>query len=281
MEYPGASLRGDASAAEKSWRLADWAAAYRNERAINTEVYKRFDGLARSPEWLSRHRDWVEANHWGFGDRALHHMWRLLLEHLASQRSVVRCIEIGVFKGQVISLWGLIAARQHLRITIAAVSPFSGSSVRLIRDRAINKLLKIVHPGYREAVLAGNIYPNGDYLEDCRRIFSEFDLNFDMVEAIQGFSTDTTILSSLAERSFDLIYIDGDHSKEGAMHDVRSFAPKVSLGGMLVMDDASLSLEMDLPYRGRPGPSKAAELLPSLGFRNILNVGHNRIFQKV
>ncbi len=280
MDITMTTLQGGA-VPPRDRRLEDWIAAYRNERAANTGIYWQFDDLARQPDWLAAHRDWVEANKWGFGDRALHHMWHLVLEDLAARKRCVACLEIGVFRGQIISLWALIAAQRRFSVSIAALSPFSGSGLPVIQNRLANKLLKIVSRRFRNEAIAGNIYPDRDYLADCKRVFSQFGLDFGQVEVTRGLSTDAAMLASLEGRVFDLIYIDGDHTEEVAAQDVQNFAPKVAPGGILVMDDAALSLESDLPYRGLPGPSKAGDLLPSLGFTNILNIGHNRVFRKL
>lgn len=273
--------RPGAGAAPPHRMLDDWVMEYRNERDANTAIYWDFDRLARQPGWLASHRDWVELNKWGFGDRALHHMWYLILDHLIKSEVQPSCLEIGVFKGQIISLWALIAARLNAPLRIAALSPFSGSASPVIKNRIVRKLLKTVSRKYREDAIAGNLYGAGDYLADCRRIFDEFGLDFDQVEILRGFSNDAKLLAGLSARAFGLIYVDGDHSEAGALGDVHNFAPKVVPGGFIVMDDAALSVESDLPYRGRPGASMAADLLPSLGFENILNVGHNRVFRKL
>jgi hypothetical protein len=260
--------------------LAGWIAEYRNERAANNDIFRLFGELTRQTDWLSSHRDWVEANNWGFGDRPFHHMWRLILQHLAERGGPVACLEIGVFKGQVVSLWSLIGDRCRIPLRITAVSPFAGSSAPAPRNRLIQNLLAAVSRRYRDEWTAGNLYERRDYLADCKRIFDQFGLDFSEVEVVRGFSTDQAVLDSLAGRVFDLVYIDGDHSEEVATHDVKSFAPKVVPGGFIVMDDASLTLDIDLHYRGRPGATKAAELLPSMGFVNVLNVGHNRVYQR-
>jgi hypothetical protein len=276
---PSASRQADTLPPD-DWRLADWVENYRNERTVNTDIFRLFDQLARQPDWLAQHRSWVEAHKFGYGDRALHHMWHLIIEHLGRREGPVSCLEIGVFKGQIISLWALIEAKRRIPVKITALSPFSGSAVPVIRNRFVRKIARIVSQRYRAAWIAGNIYDAGRYLEDCKHIFEQFELDFSQVELVKGLSTDPVCLAALAGRFFDVIYIDGDHSVAVAMHDVTTFAPKVAPGGILVMDDAALSLEMDLAYRGRPGPSEAAKLLPSLGFTNILNIGHNRVFQK-
>lgn len=260
--------------------LSDHVARYQNSRECNTRIYKELDALSYHWPWLSNHRAWVETQQWGFGDRAFHAMWYLILSHLGQRSSAIRCLEIGVYKGQVISLWSLISQHIGVQLQISALSPFSGAPGTIHKNRLFRAIRKRLDRRFRYEIEAGNLYPNRDYFADCEKIFSEFDLDFGKVEIFRGFSTDTNILSSLGDRQFDVIYIDGDHTEEIATHDVKVFAPKVAKGGVLVMDDASLFLEMDVPYRGRLGSSKASELLPAMGFQNILNVGHNRVFLK-
>ena len=260
--------------------LSDHVARYQNSREYNTRIHRDLDAMTYRWPWLSDHRTWVEAQEWGFGDRAFHAMWYMILSHLGQRSSDIRCLEIGVYKGQVISLWSLISQQMGVPLQISALSPFYGISGKTNEHRLFRAIRKRLDRKFRDELESGNFYPKRDYLADCETIFGEFDLDFGKVEILRGFSTDTTILSSLDERQFDVIYIDGDHTEEIATHDVTVFAPKVAKGGVLVMDDASLFLEMDLSYRGRLGPSKASELLPAMGFQNILNVGHNRVFQR-
>ena len=40
---------------------------------------------------------------------------------------------------------------------------------------------------------------------------------------------------------FDLATIDGDHSEEGAMRDLRNVAPRIASGGLLLFDDLTNS----------------------------------------
>jgi hypothetical protein len=55
----------------------------------------------------------------------------------------------------------------------------------------------------------------------------------------------------------------------------------VTKGGFLVADDAGCGLPGTSFWKGHEAVSRAAEILPSLGFVNILNVGHNRIYERV
>lgn len=278
MDWSSESSPADATTA-RGRRLSDWIREYRNDRSCNTAVYRTFAELAHEPRWLDEHLDWVEANDWGSHDLASHHMWRLILEHLSARDGPVRCLEIGVFKGPVISLWTLIGAQLGFAVEVTALGPFWRAPLELTRLPAPGTVRGNVSPLYRHPRISASVASN-EYVADCKRIFDRFGLDFCDVEAVRGFSSDETVLRAFEGRSFDLIFIDGAHSEVSARRDVANFAAKVARGGLLVMGHASLSLEMDVPYRGLFGPSRAADGVCVKGFRNILNVGHNRIFQK-
>ncbi len=47
------------------------------------------------------------------------------------------------------------------------------------------------------------------------------------------------------------------------------------------MDDASWYLEGTTFWKGHEEVSRAAEIIEDLWFKNILNIGHNRVYQKI
>jgi hypothetical protein len=77
------------------------------------------------------------------------------------------------------------------------------------------------------------------------------------------------------------VYVDGDHTYQGALHDFVTFGPKVAPGGWLVADDAGQDLSGSAFWKGHEAVTRAAQVLPSLGFRNVLNVGHNRVYERM
>jgi hypothetical protein len=46
------------------------------------------------------------------------------------------------------------------------------------------------------------------------------------------------------------------------------------------MDDAACFLPGKTFWKGRESVSKACETIPSPGFKNVLNVGHIRLYQR-
>lgn len=252
--------------------------AYANTAAINEALHAEFTELTDRTEFLKRHRDWVEENRWGYGDRAFHHMWRLLIEDLAQRFSPIRALEIGVYKGQTISLWAWIAAQRELAVEIAAISPFEGNEKPAPRWQ--KSLRKRLDPAYRRAARDRNLHPIDDYLARTCEIFEAFDLNFGAVRAIRGLSNDPAVSAQVKGMRLALLYIDGDHSLEVARSDIATYAPLVEAGGYLVLDDAGCFLPGETFWKGIESVSQAAEEIPALGFKNIINIGHNRIYRK-
>jgi hypothetical protein len=253
-------------------------AAYRHEAAHNEAIYAEFTRLTDTLPFLKEHRDFVEKNQWGFGDRAFHYMWLLILKQVSRPGAAVRALEIGVYKGQVVSLWALIGRHLGLDVDITGISPFAGNVSPVSKLR--RKVRTLLDAKYRAAVRAGNLYAADDYLARVNEIFSRFQLDRGRSRMIRGYSTDPQIIRSLVDESFDVLYIDGDHSYEGVVSDIRHYGPLVRESGFLVVDDAGLGLPGNFPYKGREGPSRACAMLPALGFTNVLNVGHDRIYRR-
>jgi hypothetical protein len=46
------------------------------------------------------------------------------------------------------------------------------------------------------------------------------------------------------------------------------------------MDDASYFLPGKTYHKGHKSVSKACSIIPDMGFTNVLNIGHNSVFQK-
>ncbi len=79
---------------------------YRDDAAVHLALFQAFTEAVQQAPDLCRHRDHVEQNALGFGYRAFHWLWKLLVDAMPNR---FRFLEIGVYKGQVISLVGLLA----------------------------------------------------------------------------------------------------------------------------------------------------------------------------
>ena len=252
--------------------------AYENTAAHNDALHRRLTAATLADSLLAAHRQHVEQNKLGFGDPAFHAMWASLLQAAAQRFGSVRALEIGVFKGQVISLWSLLARELALTVEVSALGPLAGQP----RPRAtfLSKLRYHLSARFREQIDNANFYADEDYPAIIRAHFAHHGLDFNQVKVHRGFSTDPQILAALAAEKFHLIYVDGDHSYEGALHDFKTFAAKIPLGGWLVADDAGGDLPGTTFWKGHEAVTRAVQIMPSLGFKNVLNVGHNRIFER-
>jgi len=206
------------------------------------------------PEALRDHRQYFLQNFRGFGDDAFHAMWFVLLREFQPKR----CLEIGIYRGQVISLSALIAEKLGYKPDIHGISPFApvGDSV-------------------------SRYLTNVDYRADTLEAFMNFDLAGPTL--VQALSTDPAAVSHIRDRAWDLIYIDGNHDYEVVAADYRVCVEKLKPGGLLVMDDASRGTEFRPPpftFAGHPGPSRVAAEYAMRELTFLGAVGHNNVFLK-
>lgn len=255
------------------------AAAYVGDAADNDRLHAEFTRAAGADPLLAAHRRHVEEKSLGFGDPAFHWLWHLLLAAAGRRFGAFDALEIGVFKGQVISLWALLARERGLAARIHAVTPLAGQPMpapgfwRSLRYRLDRR--------FRERVNSGDFYAAEDYEAIVRAHFAHHGLSFDDVRLLRGYSTEPAIQTEAARHRYALLYIDGDHTYEGACADLHGYAPLVAPGGWLVMDDAGHDLAGDTFWKGYESVARACRLLPGLGFKNVINIGHNRVFERV
>jgi Methyltransferase domain len=232
---------------------AQWADSLKNP----TEFYSRCVHYfhARLPEPLRAHRAYFESRRRGFGEQAFHVMWFLLFREFSPESF----LEIGVFRGQTLSLAALLARRFQLNCFIQGISPFSAAG------DAVSK--------YRRDV---------DYHADTLKNFAHFSLP--PPSLLRAYSTDEAAVKLIASRPWSCIYIDGNHDYEIARQDWDLCAAHLRPGGLIVLDDSGLTTNYVPPVfatGGHPGPSRLAQEIDRTRFREILQAGHNRVFQKI
>src|SRR5262245_2653445 len=142
--------------------LRDYVQAYIPSEEANDALWNEFTHLTNSISYLRDHRNWVEKYNWGFGDRAFHYMWYLLLTQEILGRVNPALLEIGVYKGQVISLWTLIARETRKVPHIYAISPLIAGHREL--PSVLHRIALKLSRRYRENVESRNHYPQEDYM---------------------------------------------------------------------------------------------------------------------
>jgi hypothetical protein len=72
--------------------------------------------------------------------------------------------------------------------------------------------------------------------EHLQHIISEIDKER-ICKIIQGFSFDKNVLNSFKDQSISFLHVDGDHSYEGCLQDLRLWFSKIKPNGVIVGDD--------------------------------------------
>jgi hypothetical protein len=231
---------------------ADWERSLREPTAFYLDCYRFFH--QRLPKELQAHRAYFSQERRGFNEDAMHVMWWMLFQEFKP----AKFLEIGVYRGQTISLAALLVRQAGIACEVHGISPFTPAG------DAVSK--------YREDV---------DYLRDTRAHFEHFGLP--QASLLKAFSTDAEAVALIRSKAWDMIYIDGNHDYEVAKSDWEVCSQSARPGGVIVLDDSALHTAYKPPViatAGHPGPSRLAGEIDRTKFREILQVGHNRVFQK-
>lgn len=188
---------------------------------VNTPEYHAhindlFTELVNKDDRLREHRDWVQNNIFGFGEKSFWWLWKLICEELPERPYMM---EIGIFKGATLSLWHLLKPKAFT----CGISPMNG---------------------------AGTGWTEDDYWGHLNTIFGKFnaetkDKNPPII--IEGLSQADNILTDMNRLSleiggFNMIYVDGDHSYSVALSDLTNYSRFIKPGGYLVIDDCNCDL---------------------------------------
>lgn len=210
--------------------------------------YAKFD-----PIWLREHRDYFKQHSRGFGEDTFHSYWLSLIETYKPSR----LLEIGVYRGQTISLWALIGVKLNLAMEVFGISPLDNSGDDVSSYLDIN------------------------YYVDILENFDRFGLNKpNLIRGLSKLHSDV-----IRNGDWDLIYIDGSHDYSDVKIDLELAHFGLKVGGLLVLDDSSLYTSFkpifSNTFRGHPGPSRAFLEIEENKWKFILGVGHNNILQKI
>ena len=206
------------------------------------------------PPAIRAHRRYFAAAGRGYGEDAFHAMWYLLLQ----ESRPASALEIGVFRGQIITLWKLLSRHFNFACSIGCVSPFTAAG------DTVSQYLKGV-----------------DYYEDTLISHRHFSLS--LPDFCRNFSTEPEARRFIQSRQWALIYIDGNHDYPVARQDWETCSQTLPPGGIMVLDDAALQTDFQPPCfsnAGHPGPSQVAAEISAAVYQEIFFVGHNRVFMK-
>jgi len=230
---------------------------------------KHLSTSRRTDEWIYRyflhqyrfrvnrviysHSRWFKLENRGFGEPAFHAFWVQVFREFRP----AECLEIGVYRGQTLSLWEMLSREFRLASSCFGLSPLSESG------DSVSK------------------YPSLDYLEDVQGNFKFWGL--DSPRLVRQFSDSSEGRSFIGSQRWDLVYIDGGHEYETVLSDYQAAATALKHGGVLVLDDSSL---FDVPlncrgsFAGHEGPSRVSNENARSEMTHLIRVGHLNAFVK-
>ena len=204
---------------------------------------------------MKKHYEYFSKNNRAFGEPAFHAMWYKIFQ----EYKPINILEIGVYRGSTLSLFKLIADNNRYHAYVLGITPLNNSG------DSVSK--------YPDAI---------DYLEDIKTNF-----RINNVEGIvihKGYSTDSESIEKINENKWDLVFIDGNHEYKVVKEDFENASRNLAKDGIIVIDDSSLYsdyMPQSNSTKGHPGPSRLADEIKKNQFTEILQVGHNRAFQKI
>lgn len=234
--------------------LNDLQSAWRDTPEVHKEINESFAELVNASPEIKAHRDFVEQNIFGFGERSFQWMWNLIVKEMPESFTF---LEIGVFKGQILSLIELLAGQQSKKATRYGVTPLSTE---------------------------GGVWES-DYAKDIETIHDTFSLEKGF-KILNGLSESPEIIKAASKLKLDILFIDGGHEERHIRNDIVNYSPLVNVGGLIIIDDCCNSFHMPFGYfQGIESVTKVVdELLPPHAGSNewefVASVVHNRIFRR-
>lgn len=197
--------------------LSELKSQWVDEENYHKEIHESFIKNIEGVEWMNAHRDWVSSNVFGFGEKSFYWLWKLIVDEMPSEFSF---LEIGVFKGQILSLIKMLASATGRSVERYGVSPLDSTGIDW----------------------------ESDYEQDIITLHDTFFVPKDYV-IYKGLSANENIIEQAHRSSpYNIIYIDGDHSYDGCYSDLKHYATMVKQGGYLAIDDACGDMKMPWGY---------------------------------
>lgn len=197
--------------------LSDLKSEWEDSEIFHKTIHEAFISNVESVEWINAHRDWVQTNIFGFGEKSFHWLWKLIVDEMPSEFSF---LEVGVFRAQILSLIKMLASAEGKKVERYGVTPLDNS---------------------------GGMWES-DYENDIKHIHDTFFIPKDY-QLYVGSSTNVNVIEQAYRTSpYNIVYIDGSHERVDVDSDLKYYAPMVKKGGYLAIDDACCDMKMPWGY---------------------------------
>lgn len=220
----------------------------------NHVIYNEFNKNVSNIKLFHQHFQYTQ----GYGELPFSWNWHLIVK---SMENNFKFLEVGVYKGRILSLIKLLSTQHNKLCKIVGVTPLDN-----VGDKYSS-------------------YDNDNYFNAIRNGFQNLNLSMENVEIIKGLSQDSDVLEKLKNLDqFDIIFIDGSHDYEVVCADIISYIPFLKVGGYFIMDDSSLYINNPGgDFKGHPDVGKAVTDVLEKDNRmlELYACGHNRVWKKV
>jgi predicted O-methyltransferase YrrM len=239
--------------------LYDWSKEYEDTEENSRTIVENFRKATDEIKELKEHRDFIEYHQkelgiiYGHGDRSLSYFWKLLIDEMPEN---FKFLEIGVYKGQILSLIQMLANSSFKNPKIYGVTP-------------------LFDPDFAN-------YNRLPYIE---KLFEKFNLTMKNTTVIDGLSQNPEIIEKVKETApYDIIYVDGDHSYAATVSDIENYGAMLKIGGFMVVDDCNNNKKISNEYYGGIHEVSLAVgdcLEKNPNYQEILTCMHVRVWQKI
>jgi hypothetical protein len=239
--------------------LMDEAYGWIDTEECNRDYVDRFTQYVNETPYLKDHRDYIERTAYGFGERAFHWLWKLVVDDMPQG---FRFLEVGVYKGQVLSLVQLIARYARKSVEVYGVTPLSrtsGPTGKFTKFPDCDYAAMIHDLHVRFALTQPNIIPYDSTCPHAKQIVDKLD-------------------------EFDVVYVDGCHEYDYVVKDLMYYPEKLRVGGLLVVDDSANNLHQPWGYfQGIEDVSRAVRTIiePDSRYVHLFACMHNRVWRKI
>lgn len=229
---------------------------WQDTEAMAKEIHETFIKKVNDNPKLNAHRTFVENHVFGFGERSFHWMWNLIVKELPKEFTF---LEVGVFKGQVLSLVKLLADQHGKKCKRYGVTPLT------------NEGLQWATEDYKACI---------DLLHD------EFNLTKDYT-ILKGLSEDSKIIEQASKLKLDIYFLDGGHEERHVENDLKHYATLVKPGGFMVIDDSANSFRQPFGFfQGIEAVTRVVDrhlppVTPNKDWKFLFCVMHNRVYQRL
>lgn len=235
-------------------KLLDYKNKWIDTPEYHKHIHKSFIENVNNDKKLKAHRDFVETHSFGFGERSFHWLHKLLVDEMPAEFSF---LEVGIFRGQTLSLSRLLADIAGKVVDRYGVSPMDSSD------------------GHWES----------NYFEDVSIIHKAFDLEEDYIIYHGSSMEEGIVYKASSTAPYDIVYVDGCHEYDYVVSDLYNYAPMVKKGGYLLIDDACNDFSM--PWGFFQGINDVTNAVlewekTDLGkqFEFVFSVVHNRLYRR-